>query len=134
MTAWSMEKAQRALASARILLAADDTDGAANRAYCAMFEAALAGLAWIGAGAADVPRHRTHGGLITSFGQQFVRTGRLPTEFGRSLNRVQELRLAADYFTGSVSREKAIWAIEEAERFVAGVRHLLNESSPDTLS
>lgn len=32
-----MDKAMRALASARLLLEAEDTDGATNRAYYAMF-------------------------------------------------------------------------------------------------
>lgn len=35
-----MQKADRALASARLLLDAGDTDGACNRAYYAMFDAA----------------------------------------------------------------------------------------------
>jgi uncharacterized protein (UPF0332 family) len=44
-----MDKALKALASARLLLAASDTDGATNRAYYAMFDAAIAALSWAGA-------------------------------------------------------------------------------------
>jgi uncharacterized protein (UPF0332 family) len=40
-----MQKAARALDSARLLLDAGDTDGACNRAYYAMFDAARAALA-----------------------------------------------------------------------------------------
>ena len=38
------EKAERALSGARLLLAAEDTEGACNRAYFAMFDAAHAAL------------------------------------------------------------------------------------------
>lgn len=86
MTQGVMDKAQKALASARILLDAGDMDGAANRAYYAMFDAAVAALSWAGAGA-DTGQSppKTHSGLITSFGNHLVRTGKLAPEFGRAL-------------------------------------------------
>ena len=132
MTQRVMDKARQALASARILLDSGDTDGAANRAYYAMFDAAVAALSWAGADAGQTPP-KTHGGLIASFGQNLVRTGNLPTEFGRALNRVQELRLTADYLAEPVPFDKAKWAIEEADGFVAAVAALLlqpKSSSP----
>jgi uncharacterized protein (UPF0332 family) len=89
-----MDKAQKALASARILPDADDTDGAANRVYYAMFDAAIAALSWAEPTPGKLPP--THGGLIASFGNHLVRTDKLPSEFGRTLNRVQELRPTAD--------------------------------------
>jgi uncharacterized protein (UPF0332 family) len=129
-----MDKAQQALASARMLLDAGDTDGATNRAYYAMFDAAIAALAWAGGGTARNPPHKSHSGLIGSFGQHLVQTGRLPAEFGRSFNRVQELRLTADYLADPLPLDNAKWAIEEAENFVAGVRRLLAQPSPETPS
>jgi uncharacterized protein (UPF0332 family) len=124
MTQRVMDKALKALASARILLEAGDTDGATNRAYYAMFDAAMAALSWAGADVEQSPP-KTHGGLITSFGQNLVRTGKLPSEFGRAFNRVQELRLTADYLTEPVPLDKAKWAIQEAGRFVAAISELL---------
>jgi len=129
MTQGVMNKAQTALASARILLDAGDTDGATNRAYYAMFDAAIAALSWAGA-AADQGPPKTHGGLIASFGQNLVRTDKLDSEFGRAINRVQELRLTADYLAEPVPLDKAKWAIEEADRFVAAVSALLLQSKP----
>ena len=43
-----MDKAERALASARVLIEAGDPEGACNRAYYSMFDAAHAALffAW----------------------------------------------------------------------------------------
>jgi len=63
MTKEIMDKAGQALASARILLTAGDSDGATNRAYYAMFDAAIAALAWEG----PSMRHRTPNqtGLMT---------------------------------------------------------------------
>ncbi len=104
-----------------------------NRAYYAMFDAVIAALSWAGA---DVERSptKTHGGLITSFGQSLVKTGKLPAECGRALNRVQELRLTADYLAEPVSLDKAQWAIQEADRFVAAVSGLLLQPKPLTSS
>ncbi len=51
MTPGPMDKARKALASASIRLNAGDTDGATNRAYYAMFDAAIAALTMISASA-----------------------------------------------------------------------------------
>jgi uncharacterized protein (UPF0332 family) len=91
-----------------------------------MFDAAMAALSSVGLNAAqDQPK--THAGLIGSCGLHLVRSGRLPAELGRSLNRVQELRLAGDYLTEPVPLEKAKWAIQEADRFVADIQRLLTQ-------
>jgi len=58
-----------------------------------------------------------------------VLSGRLNPEVGRSINRVQELRLTGDYLPVPVPPEKAEWAIGEAEAFVAAIRELLAEPS-----
>ncbi len=41
------------------------------------------------------------------------------------MNCVQELRLTGDYLAEPVPLEKAKWAIDEADRFVAAIRRLL---------
>jgi len=53
-----------------------------------------------------------------------VLAGLLPTAFGRSLNRVQELRLTGDYLAAPVPTDKAEWAVREAETFAAAVRQI----------
>ena len=119
-----MQKADRALASARLLLDAGDTDGACNRAYYAMFDAARAALS----GEDTAETTRTHGGLIAAFGLQLVKPGRLPKELGRMLNRAEEVRLLADYTGGSVEPAEAREALSQAEAFVNAVRGYLNRS------
>ena len=87
-----MQKARQAVASARALHGLPDMDGACNRAYYAMFDAARAALMRSGAPVgAEVAR--THSGLITAFGLHLVKTGRLPIALGRAINRAEELRL-----------------------------------------
>lgn len=73
-----IQKADRALASARLLLDAGDTDGACNRAYYAMFDAARAALV----NEVEPLKTRTHSGLIAAFGLQLVKPGRLSKELG----------------------------------------------------
>ena len=91
-----MAKARRAVLSAKVLLDAGDADGACNRAYYAMFDAARAAL--IASGAPVVAElARTHNGLISAFSLHLVKTGRVPVELGKSLNKVEDLRLIADY-------------------------------------
>jgi uncharacterized protein (UPF0332 family) len=126
MTKEIMDKARKAQASARILLDAGDSDGATNRPCYAMFDSAIAALAWAGFGSAQ-DQHKTHGGLIGSFGLRLVQTGWLPAELGRSLNRVHELRLTGDYLAEPVPLEKAEWAVQEADTFVAAIQRLLTQ-------
>ena len=119
MTAALLAKAHRALESAALLLAAGDTDGAVNRAYYAMFDAATAALLACRPDGEALPK--SHAGLISRFGHQLVRSGRIPAELGRSPNRLHELQLVADYLGEPVSMDKATGAVEEAQTFVAAM-------------
>jgi len=124
-----MQKAARALDSARLLLDAGDTDGACNRAYYAMFDAARAALA------DETPPEpaRTHNGLIAAFGLRLIKTGRLPRELGRMLNRAEEVRLLADYTGGAVEPQDARELLSQAGAFVRAVRDYLEgtAAAPD---
>ncbi len=81
-----LAKASRALASAKLLLASGDVDGACNRAYYAMFDAARAALLTVNA---PVPSEiaRTHSGLITAFSLHVVKPGLVAVEHGRAFNK-----------------------------------------------
>lgn len=118
-----MAKAQRALTSAKLLLDSGDVDGACNRAYYAMFDAARAALLSIHA---PVPAEvaRTHSGLITAFSLHLVKPGLVAVEHGRSLNKVEDLRLIADYRGDPVTLENAAWALEQAHSFLQAVQAL----------
>ena len=118
-----MAKADTACSSARALLDLGDVDGAANRAYYAMFDAARAALLVSGAQVApDIGR--THSGLIGAFGKFLVRNGAVPKEIGRLLNRAHEIRLVADYKGECVEAADAREMVAQAETFVATMRAL----------
>jgi uncharacterized protein (UPF0332 family) len=109
-----MAKAQRALASSITLLQDGDGDGACNRAYYAMFDAARA---------APVPPEiaKTHSGLIAAFSLHLVKTDLFPKELGRSFNKAEDLRLVADYKGDPISPEDAQWTVQQAQAFVEQV-------------
>lgn len=107
-----------ALRSADALLALGDTDGACNRAYYAMFDAARAALLSSGS-ITDLSHIKTHAGLISFFSLHLVKTGQVSVELGKSLNKLEDLRLVADYQGDEVARDKVIWAVSEAKTFVA---------------
>ena len=91
-----LQKAHTALASAKLLLESGDADGACNRAYYAMFDAARAALMAF-QNSDEVLTIKTHSGLISSFSLQLVKPGMIDIELGKALNKVEDLRLIADY-------------------------------------
>lgn len=116
-----MLKADRACASACVLLGIGDVDGACNRAYYAMFDAARAALLAAGAPvASDVGR--THGGLISAFSNHLVKNGPVSKDMGRLLNRAQEIRQVADYKGDSVEMTDAQEMVAQAKTFIAALR------------
>jgi uncharacterized protein (UPF0332 family) len=116
-----MRKAERALKTARLLLKADDADGACNRAYYAMFDAAHAALFALGVEGINAPI-KTHNGLIARFGQHLVLGNHLAAEYGEDFNAVQRFPQVADYSGDHVSMKDAAWAFERAEAFVAAIK------------
>lgn len=86
-----------------------------------MFDAARAAL--IASSAPVEPEiARTHSGLITAFSLHLVKPGRVAVEHGRALNKVEDLRLIADYRGDTVSPDKAAWAVEQATNFIVAIR------------
>ncbi len=125
-----LEKTERALSGARLLLANNDAEGACNRAYYAMFDAAHAALMSIGAEIAG-PAAKTHRGLIAAFGKHLVQGGHVDSKFGGALNKVERLRLLADYTGDPIEPKDAAWAVEEAEGFVACMRSKFTPHAQD---
>lgn len=116
-----MAKADRACQSARTLLDLGDVDGACNRAYYAMFDAARAALL-----ASNAPVKpdigKTHRGLINAFSEHLIKSGPISKAMGRLLKRAEEIRVVADYSIDSVEPDDAREIVEQAETFVAAMR------------
>jgi uncharacterized protein (UPF0332 family) len=116
-----LAKAIRAAASAKVLLDTGDADGACNRAYYAMYDAARAAL--LASGSPVEPEiAKTHSGLISAFSLHLVKAGRVSVELGKALNKVEELRLVADYKGDPVDKEHAAWAVSQAQTFVQAMQ------------
>ena len=90
---------------------------ACNRAYYAMFDAARAALLACGIDESTV-NTKTHSGLISKFSLELVKSGQVSVELGKSLNKVEDLRLMADYKGDAVLEEDAAWAVNQADIFV----------------
>lgn len=116
-------KATQALTSARVLLDLGDVDGACNRAYYAMFDAAQAALLMSGVPTPDA-LGKTHRGLINTFSAYLVKDGPVSKELGRQLKRAEEMRLIADDNGESVMQTDAERLVLSAELFVNAMQSL----------
>ena len=121
-------KATMAVKSSKLLLDAGDLDGACNRAYYAMFDAARAALLAVGT-TSSLASIKTHSGLISAFSLQLVKTGIVSMDLGKAINKVEDLRLVADYKGDCIKREQAQWAYDQAETFVAAMESLIEGHS-----
>jgi uncharacterized protein (UPF0332 family) len=118
-----LQKAQRALQTARLNLDDGDSDAAVSRSYYAVFYATWAMFA-----AAGANRPKTHSGTIAEFGRRFVKDGPLDNATGAILSRLENLRNYADYTLEDITSEKAEIALREAETFVKVIQnHLQNQ-------
>jgi len=114
---YRMEQATEAAESAQLLLQNNHLRDAVNRAYYAMFYAALALLAFRGKGASK------HSGVLSIFDAEFVRPGIFARECSEWMHRMFNLRQRADYHAMfQVSEETAREALERATAFVSQVK------------
>jgi uncharacterized protein (UPF0332 family) len=120
---YRMEQAEAAIKDAEVLLTGDGTVGSIiNRSYYAMFYAALAALQTVGKAPSK------HAGVLSLFNREFVLTGNMSRELGRSIHRAFELRQSADYaIMPQLGEDAAVAACEEARKFIAGVRAYLEQ-------
>ncbi len=93
-----------------------------STSYYAMFFAATAALESIG-----VKRDK-HRGVISAFGEQFVKTGKINREIGRTFSQVERDREESDYSAiPAIDNTLAQTRLSEARQFVAAVQHYLSE-------
>jgi uncharacterized protein (UPF0332 family) len=114
-----LERSERSLKSARIILADGDADSSCSRAYYAIFYAARAAL--IEAGQAERAMGKTHAGLISAFGEFVVRPGFVDPKYGRIFSSEANRRLVADYDGDGISIEDATITISNAAEFTQAV-------------
>jgi len=117
-----IKRAMKYLKSARILLEEGDCESSVSRAYYAMFYSAEAMLLTKGLS------FSSHGGVISAFGEHFVKTGIFSKEMGKELNRAFEKRQLGDYeYTFVISEDEAEEILEKGKDFVEKIVQHLKE-------
>ncbi|MCH7952912.1 MAG: HEPN domain-containing protein [Chloroflexi bacterium] len=115
-----LAKASESLASARADNRARRYNSAANRAYYAAFQAAVAAL--IDAGIRPADHDWGHRFVISQFSGKLIRRRKLmPRELRSTLGELFDRRVPADYSTESVSAGDARGAVKRAGRLVGAV-------------
>ena len=118
----NFERAEQSIKAALQLVSGGYYDFAASRAYYAAFYAATAVLLNEGL------ELRKHSAVISSIHRNFVKTGKLNKEQGKTLNWLFELRSIGDYGgTVHVSRQQVEQAIKTAEEFLVAIKSLLEK-------
>ncbi|MCK4476288.1 MAG: HEPN domain-containing protein [Methanophagales archaeon] len=117
-----IKRAMKYLKSARILLEDGDCESSVSRAYYAMFYSAEAMLLTKGLS------FSSHRGVISAFGEHFIKTGIFPKEMGKELNRAFEKRQLGDYeYTFVILGDEAKEILENGEKFVEKIAQYLKE-------
>ena len=119
-----IERANKYLSSAELLIKVEDFESSVSRSYYAMFYSAEALLL-----TKDLS-FSSHGGVISGFGEHFIKTDIFQKEMGRELNRAFEKRQLGDYeYTFVFSEEEAADILEKSRNFVDNVVQYLKEKS-----
>ena len=117
-----LRKAAESLRAAELLATNELFDFAASRAYYTMFYVAEAFLLNEGL------TFSSHAAVISAFGRDFARTGRVPVEFHRYLIDAQDLRNQGDYdIDSAITEAEANQLIAQAEQFLELAERLLRD-------
>ncbi len=117
-----MERVGEKLKSANLLFESDMFADAISEAYYAMFHASKALLAL-----RDI-FPRTHAGVVSQFGLQFVNEGLIEELYATSLAKAGTKREKADYdIYYAPSKEEAESVIEDAEKFLKRIKEAIQE-------
>ena len=117
-----IERAKRYLKSAEVLLGEGDYESSVSRTYYAMFYSAQAILL------TKNLSFSSHKGVISAFGEHFVKTGIFPKERGKELNKAFEKRQLGDYeYTFVISKKEAEEILGNGYKFVDSINQYLKK-------
>jgi uncharacterized protein (UPF0332 family) len=115
-----INKAQRSLNAAKLLMQDGSNDFSVSRAYYAMFYVTQALLMQKNLS------FSTHSGVINAFGLHFIKTQEIPIAYHRAMIAAERIRLKGDYdITDDLSAAGTQAQIEWAEKFIAIAQQLL---------
>jgi len=117
-----IERASKYLRSARLLLNEDDFESSVSRTYYAMFFSVQALLLLKNLS------FSSHKGVVSAFGEYFVKTNIFPKEMSKELSRAFEMRAMGDYeYTFVISEDEARAILISGERFVKQITDYLRD-------
>ena len=117
-----IDKAEKFLCTAEQALGIEDYDSCASRCYYAMFFMAEAALLTKNLSASS------HKGVISLFGEHFVKTKIFERDLGKALNDAYDKRLVGDYGVGfTVTEEEAEDLLETAKNFFKKLKNYLKK-------
>jgi uncharacterized protein (UPF0332 family) len=120
-------KAEQCLAGAALAAAHGQYNNAANRAYYAAYQAAIAALTGAGVQPA-VPRYWAHDFVLREYCARLaVAGGPYPVTSRVALKALHDERLKADYEVELIGATSAARGLELARQFVGAVRQQLGE-------
>jgi uncharacterized protein (UPF0332 family) len=118
---YKIKSTEERLEATRVLMQRKLFKDAIPRAYYAIFQATRAALATKKLDA------RKHSGVISLFNQHFVKSGIFTKDYSKILSSARDLREASDYDDFYlVSKEEAQEAVDNAEKFIKGIKGLLD--------
>ena len=116
-------KARKFVESSKVLLEIKDYDSVVSRTYYAMFLITEALLLTKNLAA------KSHSGLISLFGEHFVKTNIFSKEMGRQLNRAYDKRLIGDYGTSIIiNKNEAQGLLNIGQDFVENIAEYLEKN------
>jgi uncharacterized protein (UPF0332 family) len=124
-----LAKAEQCLAGAAQAVAHGQYNNAANRAYYAAFQAAIAALRTAGV-EPSTPRYWGHDFVLREYCARLARpAGGYPPASAPVFKALQDERLKADYEVELLTRESGEHALALAREFVAAVRQQLGQEA-----
>ncbi len=115
-------RAKRYIKSAGILIKEGDFESSVSRSYYAMFYAAEALLL------TKKLKFSSHRGVISQFGNHFIKTGLFNPEMGKHLRNAFDRRLVGDYsFAPTVTKTEAQESLDWAVEFTNVIENYLTE-------
>ncbi len=120
---YRMERSHATLQDAQILYEQNgDPASIVNRAYYAMFYAALAILVTVG------QEPSKHQGALALFDQHFIKPKILPKEMSKFLHHAFDTRQVGDYEDEVIlNREQALQVLESAVQFINSIEQKLSK-------
>ena len=116
-----LERAHETFEEIEIMRQAGKWNGAANRIYYSVFHAVSA--LFIN----DGLQSKRHKGSHALFSQYYIKTGKLPMDYGRFYNNLQTLREKSDYNCFfEVDEQDVNDGMEKAQIFIKAIEDLIN--------